>query len=140
MYDSLIRFLKAQENTYTQVLNEMRAGIKRTHWIWYIFPQLKGLGTSNNSIYYGLDNIEEARAYLAHPILGSRLRNICEVLLTHKEKSIIEILGDIDTMKVRSSMTLFHAVSPDDVFKVVLIQFYDGKVDSKTWNMLNSTK
>ncbi len=121
-------------------IDEIRRGKKTSHWIWYIFPQIKGLGSSLNSNYYGVSSIDEAKAYLGHPVLGHRLRGICKLLLTHKGKSIVEIFDNIDAMKVRSSMTLFHAISPNDVFKDVLIEFYEGKVDYKTWNILKNMK
>ncbi len=128
---SLERFVVAQERMYPRALEEVRNGKKLTHWIWYIFPQLKGLGTSNNSRYYGLDGIEEARAYLAHPILGARLREITTVVL-QSDKSADEIFGGIDTIKLRSCMTLFNEVAEDDLFGRVLLECFEGKEDSKT--------
>lgn len=123
-YD-LDRFLVAQESIYPIALEEMRNGMKKSHWIWYIFPQQKGLGHSYNSKYYGLDGIEEARQYLAHPILGARLREISEALLEHKGQDIYRIMGsDIDAIKLGTSMTLFDRISPNDVFDKVLREFY----------------
>lgn len=132
------RFLKAQEYMFDIAADEIRKGRKISHWIWYIFPQLKGLGSSSNSSYYGIASFDEAKTYLEHPVLGHRLRKICRLLLTHKRKSIVEIFGDVDAMKVKSSMTLFHAISPNDVFKEVLIEFYEGKVDYRTWKILEN--
>lgn len=132
------RFLKAQEHMFDVAVEEIRKGVKVSHWIWYVFPQIKGLGCSRISNFYALSSIDEAKAYLEHPVLGHRLRDICRLLLTHKGKLIFEIFDDIDAMKVQSSMTLFHAISPSDVFKEVLIEFYEGKVDYRTWNILKA--
>ncbi len=124
-YD-LERFLTAQLADYQDALDEIRSGRKRGHWIWYIFPQQKGLGHSYNSEYYGLDGIGEARAYLAHPVLGARLREISEALLTHKDKRDIDtIMGsEIDALKLQTCMNLFNKVSPNDVFEKVLDAFF----------------
>lgn len=124
-YD-LQRFLDAQVPTYATALQEIRNGGKRNHWIWYIFPQEKGLGYSYNSRYYGLDGIGEAEAYLAHPVLGKRLREITAALLGHAgARSIRQIMGSsIDVLKLKSCMTLFDEVSPGDVFADVLAAFY----------------
>lgn len=123
-YD-LLRFLDAQEIVYTQALSELNEGRKQSHWIWYIFPQQKGLGHSYNSKYYGLDGEGEARAYVEHEILGDRLRECCKALLLHKDKDIKYIMGSgIDVLKLKTSMRLFNKVSPDDVFKEVLDAFF----------------
>ena len=123
-YD-LLRFLDAQEVAYTQALSELKEGRKQSHWIWYIFPQQKGLGHSYNSKYYGLDGEGEARAYVEHEILGDRLRKCCKALLLHKDKDIKYIMGSgIDVLKLKTSMRLFNKVSPDDVFKEVLDAFF----------------
>lgn len=123
-YD-LGRFLVAQERDYPYALEEIQNGRKHGHWIWYIFPQQKGLGHSYNSEYYGLDGIEEARAYVQHPVLGYRLREICRALLEHKGKDIRYIMGsDIDVMKLKTSMSLFDHVAPNDVFETVLNTFF----------------
>lgn len=124
-YD-LERFLTAQDMVYEEAFEEMREGRKRGHWIWYIFPQQKGLGHSYNSEYYGLDGVEEARAYLEHPVLGQRLRDICEALLEHAGKRDIDtIMGSgIDVLKLQTSMNLFNHISPDDVFGKVLEAFF----------------
>lgn len=125
IYD-LNRFLEAQERDYPIALREIQNGRKVSHWIWYIFPQEKGLGHSYNAKFYGLDGIDEARAYLAHPILGERLRIICRALLTHAGKLKIDyIMGSkIDVIKLQSSMNLFNKVSPNDIFKEVLEVYY----------------
>ena len=123
-YD-LLRFLDAQEIVYTQALSELNEGRKQSHWIWYIFPQQKGLGHSYNSKYYGLDGEGEARAYVEHEILGERLRECCRALLLHKDKSIRHIMGsNIDVIKLNTSMNLFNRVCPNDVFKEVLETFF----------------
>ena len=123
---NLERFLQAQDTDYPIAFNEISEGQKRSHWIWYIFPQQKGLGRSYYSQYYALDGISEAQEYLRHPILGERLRAICQELLKHKnDKSILQIMGShIDVVKLKSSMQLFDQVSPDDVFNDVLIAYY----------------
>ena len=123
-YD-LLRFLDAQEFAYTQALRELKEGRKQSHWIWYIFPQQKGLGHSHNANYYGLDGEGEARAYIEHEILGERLRECCKALLLHKGKDIEYIMGSgVDVMKLNTSMNLFNRVSPNDVFEEVLVVFF----------------
>ena len=123
--DALQRFLDGQRFDYETALKEMKAGEKRNHWIWYIFPQIKGLGSSPNSRLYGIDGLEEAKAYLQHPVLGARLREITQEVLNHEGKNIYAIMGArIDAMKFKSSMTLFDAVSPEDIFAKALDTFY----------------
>ncbi len=124
-YD-LERFLAAQASVYEDALEEIRFGRKRGHWIWYIFPQQKGLGHSYNSEYYGLEGTDEARAYLAHPVLGERLREISKALLIHEgKKDIDSIMGsNIDVLKLQTCMNLFNRVSPNDVFEKVLDAFF----------------
>lgn len=129
---NLERFVEAQKSEYDVALREIREGCKRSHWIWFVFPQMASLGFSYNARFYGISCIDEARAYLAHPILGKRLRQITEALLMHKGKDVLSILGAIDTLKVCSCMTLFDAVSPDDVFRQVLETFYNGEMDLQT--------
>ena len=129
---NLQRFLDAQRGDYEQALAEVRNGRKYSHWIWYIFPQLKGLGMSYNSQYYGLSGKEEAEAYLAHPILGERLREITSVFLQLKNKTAQEVFGSLDAMKVLSCMTLFNEVASDDLFQKVIDHYYQGKVDETT--------
>lgn len=122
---NLHRFIGAQDFAYTQALRELKDGRKRSHWIWYIFPQQKGLGHSHNSQYYGLDGEAEARTYIAHPVLGERLRECCRALLLHKDKDIEDIMGsDIDVLKLNTSMNLFNRVSPNDVFAEVIAAFF----------------
>lgn len=129
---NLERFVEAQKSEYDVALREIREGCKRSHWIWFVFPQMASLGFSYNARFYGISCIDEARAYLAHPILGKRLRQITDALLQHKDKDVLSILGAIDTLKVCSCMTLFDVVSPDDVFRQVLETFYEDKRDAQT--------
>ena len=123
----LQRFIEAQNDSYDQALKEIRNGRKLTHWIWYIFPQIKGLGFSYNSEYYGITSLQEARDYLENELLRKRLFEITESLLMHKGKDIESIMGDIDALKLKSSMTLFDAVQPGSVFGEVLDEFYGGE-------------
>ena len=135
--NSLDRFLEAQEQMYEVALKEIQNGEKESHWIWYIFPQLRGLGRSQMAYAYGINGIEEAKAYLEHPILSKRLIEITEALLIHKGKDIYDIMGDIDDMKLHSSMTLFSLVSEDDsVFHQVLNNFYNGEMDEFTLKLI----
>lgn len=132
---SLDRFLEAQNKIYdgeTMYMNaflEIESGRKRNHWIWFIFPQQKGLGCSYNSEYYGLDGENEAKLYLSHPILGERLRAISKVLLVHKDsRNIRQIMGSsIDVTKLKTCMTLFNSISPNDVFKDVLDTYFSNR-------------
>lgn len=124
--NALSRFLKAHEY-YPTVLSEIRNGKKTSHWIWYIFPQLRGFGHSYNSTFYGIESFAEARAFLDNQYLGNHLREITETLLTLDKRNIRDIFGEIDAMKVRSSMTLFDLVCPNDIFAQVLDKYYDGK-------------
>ena len=131
--EGLERFLDGQRFGYDTALAEMVKGRKMNHWIWYIFPQIKGLGHSPNAQFYGIRDLDEAREYLAHPVLGQRLREITNAVLTHKGEDIYEIMGSsIDALKFRSSMTLFDLVSPDDIFAQALDAFYEGKRDKRT--------
>lgn len=123
----LQRFIEAQNDSYDQALKEIRNGRKLTHWIWYIFPQIKGLGFSYNSEYYGITSLQEAKDYLENELLRKRLFKITESLLMHKGKDIESIMGDIDALKLKSSMTLFDAVQPGSVFGEVLDEFYGGE-------------
>ena len=137
--NSLDRFLQMQEWQYPTALEEIKRGHKRSHWIWYIFPQLRGLGSSSNSYVYGISDGDEAKRYLEHPALSERLFEITAALLEHKDKSAIEIMGDIDALKLRSSMTLFASVSKEgSLFQQVLDAFYNGELDKRTVEMLNT--
>lgn len=135
--DPLGRFLKRQEEHYELALRELTQGKKENHWVWYIFPQLRGLGRSQMAFNMGIADIEEAKAYLEHPVLGPRLIACCEAMLLHKDKTALEILGEVDAMKFRSCATLFMIASGGGpVFKQVLDQFYEGCGDEKTKSIL----
>lgn len=134
---NLQRFLDAQQGDYERALTEVRNGRKYSHWIWYIFPQLKGLGMSYNSQYYGISGKEEAEAYLAHPVLGERLREVTSAFLQLKSKTAEEVFGSLDAMKVLSCMTLFNEVAPDDLFQQVIDLYCQGKTDEMTKRMLD---
>ena len=135
--DSLERFLDGQRFGYETALAEMKQGRKRNHWIWYVFPQVKGLGHSPNAQYYGIRDLEEARAYLLHPVLGPRIKEITSEVLKHSDCDIETIKGSrIDAVKFRSSMTLFDMASPDDIFAKALDLFFEGKADGKTLAIL----
>lgn len=134
----LQRFVDAQAGVYAGVLDELRRGRKVGHWIWFVFPQIAGLGRSETSRFYAIASLGEARAYVAHPVLGPRLRECAELLLAAQSgRTAAEILGELDALKVRSSMTLFHRAAPDDqVFAAVLSRFYDGRTDPTTDGIL----
>ena len=136
MFD-LDRFVVAQQTVYHSVVAELRAGHKTGHWMWFIFPQLAGLGRSEMSRYYGIVSFREAVAYLAHPILAPRLRECSGLLLATTDRSAIDILGVIDGTKLRSSMTLFYRADPHEpVFAEVLDRFFDGTPDRLTDQLL----
>ena len=134
-YD-LERFIEAQKYDYDGALREIRNGQKQGHWIWYVFPQIKGLGHSYNSEFFGISSKEEAKAYLDHPVLGKRLREITQALLDCDNHSADDIFGYPDVLKVRSCMTLFDLVAPDDIFNEVLYKYYEGQRCDKTiWRL-----
>ena len=140
-YD-LERFVSAQEGepNYRNALSEIQAGHKETHWIWYIFPQLKGLGKTENSERYGIKNADEAKGYLSHPILGARLLEITEALLRLNENNPQKVMGGIDAMKLRSCMTLFATISKkNSLFHQVLDKYFDGEMDMLTLNILKKS-
>ena len=135
---NLQRFIDAQDDVFETALTELRSGTKQSHWMWFIFPQLTGLGLSPTSQYYGVGSLDEARAYLEHPVLGPRLRDCVEALLSHAGTCTAEqILGSIDAMKLRSSMTLFDKVSPHDIFAEAIHAFFDADFDERTLALLN---
>ena len=136
-YD-LKRFVSAHQQIYSSALKEIQAGKKQSHWMWYIFPQLRGLGHSRNSDYYGIADSDEAMMFLHHPFLGKNLWEITMAMLAIDEKSADEILGGIDALKFRSSMTLFNAVCPDNIFAEALHKYYGGKEDERTLEMLKA--
>ena len=134
---NLQRFLDAQSNIYSQVITELQQGSKRTHWIWFIFPQMAGLGFSQTASYYGIKSIDEARSYLKQPILGERLRECVRLVLNVKGKTARQIFGSPDDLKFCSSMTLFQQASPDNsLFAKALDQYYQGKADTRTLQLL----
>lgn len=128
----LERFIEAQELSYENALAEIKAGHKRSHWIWYIFPQIQGLGYSQTSMFYAIKDREEAKAYISHPILGARLVEISEALLQLKTNNASEVMGYPDDIKLKSSMTLFSLVSDNLVFQKVLDKFFQGEKDNFT--------
>lgn len=136
--EGIERFVEAQKRDYKTALSEIRAGHKETHWIWYVFPQLYGLGRSCYSNLYGIVDKKEATEYLNHRILGKRLRDATEALLGVKGKTAEEIFGGLDAMKVKSCMTLFDRISPDDIFAEVLDAYYGGARCEKTLELLGT--
>jgi uncharacterized protein (DUF1810 family) len=133
--ERLQRFVSAQDSggAYERALAELRAGHKTSHWMWFVFPQRAGLGQSEMSRRYAIDSPAEARGYLAHPVLGPRLVACSKALLEHEDKSAEEILGGIDAVKLRSSMTLFAGIAPEQpVFQRVLDRYFDGERDEAT--------
>jgi uncharacterized protein (DUF1810 family) len=135
----LTRFVRAQANDYEQALSEIRNGRKRTHWIWYIFPQFDGLAFSSTSQYYAIKSVAEAKAYLAHPLLGPRLLECAEAVVRIEGRSATTIFGSPDDLKLRSCATLFACVSPpDSVFDRLLAKYYRGERDGKTLQLLGS--
>lgn len=135
----LQRFVDAQNPEYDSVLAELRRGRKSTHWMWFVFPQLKGLGSSPNATYFGISSRAEAEAYLAHPVLGPRLRECTALVNQAQPSSIEEIFGSIDSIKFRSSMTLFaEAARANSAFHEAIHRYFDGKPDSLTLRRLQS--
>lgn len=135
-YD-LNRFIHAQEQDYANALAELRLGQKRSHWMWYIFPQYTGLGVSSTSRFYAIKSIAEAKAYLRHPLLGPRLVECAEAVMAVEGRSATEIFGSPDDMKLRSCMTLFVRVSPvRSVFARVLEKYFDNRPDERTLGAL----
>jgi uncharacterized protein (DUF1810 family) len=132
---SLDRFVAAQDadGTYQRAVAELRRGRKSTHWMWFVFPQIAGLGRSATAQHYALQSLDEARAYLAHPVLGPRLRECAAVLAGSESTDATAILGPIDAQKLRSSMTLFHRADPNEpLFDAVLTRYFDGAADPET--------
>jgi uncharacterized protein (DUF1810 family) len=139
----LVRFLDAQSD-HDEVTKELTEGRKQTHWMWFVFPQLEGLGHSSMAQRYAIRDLDQARRYLAHPLLGRRLRRDVRLMMSHKGKSALDILGSPDDLKFRSCLTLFaEAASSDDsdqaLFKQALDQFYGGQADPRTMELLRST-
>ena len=136
---NLDRFVEAQESDYPQALREIRNGRKQSHWIWYIFPQVQGLGFSETSRLYGIRNKEEAKLYLKHPVLGKRLKEITAALLQLDTDDARHVMGSPDDLKLRSCMTLFASLPESSpVFEEVLSKFFNGKKDEKTLQILKN--
>lgn len=138
MSGSLDRFLKAQEGTYEGALLQIKSGRKTGHWMWYMFPQIDGLGYSETSKYYSIKDMDEAKAYLGHPILGFRLKEMCKVLLSLDGSTALQIFGSPDNLKLRSSMTLFAQVNhgPERFFEKVIDKYFEGRKDERTMELL----
>jgi uncharacterized protein (DUF1810 family) len=137
----LNRFLKAQESDFGRALAELKAGEKRSHWMWYIFPQIDGLAWSSTSKKYSIKSLDEARAYLGHPVLGARLTECASLILAVQGRTAAEIMGWPDDLKLRSSATLFAQVSPaGSVFHQLLDDYFQGKPDDKTMSLLGRSK
>lgn len=137
-YD-LSRFIRGQEGSYERALSEIRSGRKRSHWMWYIFPQYQGLAFSSTSVHYAIKSLDEARAFLAHPLLGSRLLECADALLQVQGRSASEVLGYPDDLKLQSCATLFALVSPaDSVFERLIQKFYEGHHDDQTRHLLKT--
>jgi len=135
-YD-LQRFVDAQQSIYPQALAELRAGYKQSHWMWFVFPQIAGLGHSSMAQRYAIADLHEAQAYLQHPLLGPRLEECAQALLQHPDRTARQILGSPDDSKLRSSMTLFAKAAPErTIFQQLLDSFYDGKADPGTLKRL----
>lgn len=138
MNTDLNRFIDAQEKIYHEALNEIKSGRKSSHWMWFIFPQIEGLGFSSTSKFYGIKNLDEAKEYLKHELLGTRLKEISSELLKLKETDAKKIFGSPDHLKLKSCMTLFSLVDEDtnSIFKEVLKKFFRGDVDTKTIQLI----
>jgi len=137
--DPLDRFVVAQDRDYAKALAELSAGRKRTHWIWYVLPQLRELGRSHTAREYGIAGRSEAARYYAHPVLGPRLVECVNAILRHSDRSVVDILGEIDAMKFRSCLTLFAEVAPTEpVFAMALATFYEGSPDHETLRLLGT--
>jgi uncharacterized protein (DUF1810 family) len=137
MADPLDRFVAAQEPIFHQALTELTRGRKRTHWMWFIFPQIAGLGQSATARFYAIQSLDEARAYLAHPLLGERLEECTRTVLCHAAyRDADQIFGDLDALKFRSSMTLFHAAGGGPRFRTALRTYFGGEADEETLRLL----
>lgn len=138
---NLNRFLEAQENKYKDALQEIQNGMKETHWMWYVFPQIKGLGFTDYNIFYGIENLDEAQHYYNHPVLGKNLIEITTALLKIENKTALEIMGRPDERKLRSCMTLFSRLpNTSDCFQLVLQKYFDNKLDDRTLEIIAGFK
>lgn len=140
MNSNLHRFLSPHENDYQRALSEIKSGKKTSHWMWYIFPQIKGLGTTDFAKLYAIEDLAEATKFINHPILSAHLLEISTELLKLKTNDALEILGKPDNLKLKSCMTLFAQVSDEVVFKQLLEKFYNGELDQKTLDILAKNK
>lgn len=140
MTDGLARFVEAQDRHWDAILAELRAGRKVSHWMWYVFPQLKKLGRSDLARLFGLEGGSEAQTYLAHPVLGPRLRQCTKHLLALETNDPVAVFGPVDALKLRSCMTLFDSVAPEDAFGQVLERFYGNEADPLTLRLLENGK
>ena len=134
------RFIKIQKQKYNQALSEIKNGKKETHWMWYIFPQIKGLGQTSTSIEYAINDLDEAKEYLDNDYLRNNLENICSELLKLDTSNPVNIFGTVDSLKLRSSMTLFYLASNEELYKKVLDKYYHGELDQLTIDILNEKK
>ena len=133
-------FIEAQAQIWGRVVAELSQGQKQSHWMWFVFPQIAGLGHSPMAQMYAITSLDEARAYLAHPILGARLREVTQLVLNIPDRSAHAIFGSPDDLKFRSSMTLFDAVAPNDIFAAALRQYFDGERDQLTLDRIVQNK
>lgn len=141
MNNSLERFVLAQRDSYPVALQEIKNGMKMSHWMWYIFPQISGLGHSSLATYYAISDLDEARAYLSDIVLGNRLKEISNELLKLETNEPVLVFGKVDALKLNSSMTLFDYVSDgEDIFQKVIDKFYDGRKDELTLNICKNMK
>lgn len=139
--DKFAEFVDAQDPVYEQVVRELKAGRKQTHWMWFIFPQLAGLGSSHMAQKFAIDSLAEAQSYLQHPVLGARLRECARLMIAAPHGDVSAILGYPDDLKFRSSMTLFAAAEPNEpVFQAALDKFFGGERDSRTMELLKAGK
>ena len=138
MEKDLSRFIKAQENSYEEALSEIKSGRKKGHWMWFIFPQFKGLGFTETSNYYSIKDLDEAKRYLSHPILGERLKSITKELLALNENNPNKVFGSPDDLKLKSSMTLFAAIdaSQENIFNAALDKLFNGQTDHNTLTLI----
>lgn len=134
--EGLERFVEAQEHVYETALAELRQGRKRSHWMWFVFPQLRGLGASGTAWFYGMESKAEAEAYLHHPLLGPRLRQCVETVNAISGRSAEQIFGSVDAMKLRSSATLFERAGGGPAFRRCLVSYFDGEPDRRTIELL----
>ena len=134
------RFIEIQKQKYNQALSEIKNGKKETHWMWYIFPQIKGLGQTSTSIEYAINDLDEAKEYLDNDYLRNNLENICSELLKLNTSNPVNIFGTVDSLKLRSSMTLFYLASNEEIYKKVLDKYYHSELDQLTIDILNEKK